>query len=338
MKERRLGRSALSVSEICLGTMTFGSMADERASLEILDRSFDAGVNFLDVAEIYPVPPDRKWAGASEEIVGKWMRDKPRDSLFVATKIAGPGGGWFQTPVRGGHTGLDRHSVERALDASLQKLGTDYVDLYQTHWPDRILPVEEQMEALDRAVRSGKVRAIGCSNESAYGLTKTLWASESLGTARHETIQNNFSLLNRRFEDALSEVCREEKVSLLPYSPLAGGVLSGKYQNGAWPKPARFTYYREHSPRTKFMTERFVNERSLETVAQLMGIAEQAGMSVVTLAIAWTLAHPFVGSTIIGATTAGQLQDALAAADTSLSPEVRAECDRITRAIPYPLG
>jgi len=338
MRERRLGRSALSVSEICLGTMTFGSMADERASLAILDRAYDAGVNFLDVAEVYPVPPDTKWAGASEEIVGKWMRDKPREALFVATKIAGPGGGWFQTPVRSGHTGLDRHSVERALDESLRRLGTDYVDLYQTHWPDRLLPIEEQMEALGRAVQSGKVRVVGCSNESAYGLTKTLWASDRLGAPRHETIQNNFSLLNRRFEDGLSEVCREEKVSLLPYSPLAGGVLSGKYQGGAWPDRARFTYYRDHSPRTKFMTQRFVNERSLETTAQLMAVAREAGMSAVTLAIAWTLTHSFVGSTIIGATKAEQLDDCLAAAKTQLSPELLAECDRITRAIPYPLG
>lgn len=338
MKERRLGRSALSVSEICLGTMTFGSMADESESLAILNRAYDAGVTFFDVAEIYPVPPDTKWAGASEEIVGKWLRDKPRDSVFVATKIAGPGGGWFQTPIRGGHTGLDRHSVERAIEASLQKLGTDYVDLYQTHWPDRVLPIDEQMEALDRAVQAGKVRVIGCSNESAYGLTKTLWASDKRCVARHETIQNNFSLLNRRFEDGLSEVCREEKVSLLAYSPLAGGVLSGKYQNGAFPEPARFTYYRDHSPRTKFMTERFVNERSLETTAQLMQVAEKAGISVVTLSIAWTLTHPFVGATIIGATSVGQLDDNLAAADTTLSPEILAACDGITRAIPYPLG
>lgn len=338
MKERRLGRSALSVSEICLGTMTFGSMADERESFAILDRAFEAGVNFLDVAEVYPVPPDTKWAGASEEIVGKWLRDKPRDSVFVATKIAGPGGGWFQTPVRGGHTGFDRHSVERAIDASLEKLGIDYVDLYQTHWPDRVLPVEEQMEALDRAVQAGKVRVLGCSNESAYGLTKTLWAAEKVGAARHQTIQNNFSLLNRRFEDGLSEVCREEKVSLLPYSPIAGGVLSGKYQDGAFPDGARFTLYREHSPRTKFMTERFLNERSLETTAQLMEVANEAGMSIVTLAIAWTLTHPFVGSTIIGATSVEQLEPHLKATETELSADVLAECERITRAIPYPMG
>ena len=180
MKERRLGRSALSVSEICLGTMTFGSMADEEASRAILDRAFEAGINFIDAAEVYPVPPDARHAGATEEILGRWLRDKPRDAILIATKVAGPGGGWFQTPVREGITGLDRHHVERAIEGSLRRLGIDYIDLYQTHWPDRLLPIEEQMEALDRAVSAGKVRVLGCSNESPYGLTRSLWASSCL--------------------------------------------------------------------------------------------------------------------------------------------------------------
>jgi aryl-alcohol dehydrogenase-like predicted oxidoreductase len=338
MKHRRLGRSALSVSEICLGTMTFGSMADERESRAILDRAFEQGVNFLDVAEVYPVPPDTKWAGASEEIVGRWLRDKPRDAIFLATKVAGPGGGWFQTPVRSGNTGLDRHSITRAIDASLAKLGTDYIDLYQTHWPDRHLPIEETLEALDHAMQEGKVRIAGCSNETAYGLAKSLWAADRHGVARYETIQNNFSLLNRRFEDGLAEVCRSERVSLLPYSPIGAGVLSGKYQNGAFPRGARFSWYREHSPRTQAMTARFVSERTLATTERLIEVARQAGMSPVTLAVAWTLAHDFVGSTIIGATRAEQLTDSLAASGVSLSQDVLAACEKITREIPYPLG
>ncbi len=338
MKQRRLGRSALSVSEICLGTMTFGSMADEQASRAILDRAFDAGVNFIDAAEVYPVPPDPRHAGATEDIVGRWLRDKPRDGILIATKVAGPGGGWFQTPVREGITGLDRHHVERAIEGSLRRLGTDYIDLYQTHWPDRLLPIEEQMEALDRAVSAGKVRVLGCSNESPYGLTRSLWASSECGLARHETIQNNFSLLNRRFEDGLSEVCRQEKVSLLPYSPLAGGVLSGKYADGAWPDGARLSLYREHSPRTKLMTARFSNDRSLEATARLHVVAAEAGIAPVTLAIAWTLVHDFVGSTIIGATRVEQLDDALAASGVTLAPEVLGECDKITQEILYPMG
>jgi aryl-alcohol dehydrogenase-like predicted oxidoreductase len=338
MKRRSLGRSALSVSEICLGTMTFGSMANERESLAILDHAFEAGVNFLDVAEVYPVPPEAKWAGRSEEIVGKWLADKPRAAVFVATKVAGPGGGWFQAPVREGNTGLDRHSIERACEASLRRLGTDYVDLYQTHWPDRVVPIDEQMEALDRLVEAGKVRYLGCSNETAYGLAKSLWVSDVRGLARHQTIQNNWSLLNRRFEDELAEVCREEKVSLIPYSPLGAGVLSGKYQNGAWPVGARFSLYREYNPRGKAMTERFVNPRSLETTGRLLDLAREAGISPVTLAIGWTLTKGFVGSTIIGATRVDQLRDSLAAAEVKLSADVLRACETITREILYPLG
>ena len=226
MKQRRLGRTGLVVSEICLGTMTFGNQADERASHAILDRAYDAGVDFFDIAEVYPVPPDRKYAGRSEEIVGTWMAGKPRDALFIATKVAGPGrrlvprAGARRTRAR-----LDRHHIMRAVEASLRRLGTDYIDLYQTHWPDRGVPIDETLEALTRLVEAGKMRYAGCSNETAYGLTKSLWVSDTRGLARYETIQNNFSLLNRRFEDELAEVCRREQVSLLPYSPLAGGVL-----------------------------------------------------------------------------------------------------------------
>ena len=204
MKRRRLGRSGLVVSEICMGTMTFGSMCEERESVAIMDRALEAGVDFFDTAEVYPVPPDPKYAGRSEEIVGKWLAARPRDSIFIATKIAGPGGGWFQSPVRSGRTALDRHSIERAVEASLRRLGTDYIDIYQTHWPDRELPVEETLEGLARVVDAGKVRVVGCSNESAYGLTRSLWMAEMGGLPRFETIQNGYSLLNRRFEDALA--------------------------------------------------------------------------------------------------------------------------------------
>jgi len=338
MKKRRLGRSGLVVSEIGMGTMTFGSMADEGESIAILDRAFDAGVDFLDAAEVYPVPPDEKWAGRSEEICGKWLAGKPRDSLIVASKVAGPFGGWFVGPVRAGKTGLDRHSVERACEDSLRRLGLDYIDLYQTHWPDPDFPIEGTLEALDRLVEAGKVRYLGCSNETAYGLTKSLWAADRSGTARYETIQNNFSLINRRFEDELATVCRREGISLLPYSPIGAGVLSGKYLDGAWPERSRFTWYREHSERTKVMARRFVNERTLETVARLVDVAKEAGLSLVTLATAWSLAHDFVGSTLIGATRADQLDETLAAADVTLSGDVLKACHRITREIPYPMG
>jgi len=338
MKKRRLGRSALTVSEICLGTMTFGSMADEPTSLRILDEAFDAGIDFLDAAEVYPVPPDPRWAGRTEEIVGKWLAGRPRDSVIVATKVAGPSGGWFQAPVRHGKGTLDRHSILTAIEGSLARLGTDYLDLYQTHWPDPELPYEETMEALTRAVAEGKVRAVGCSNETAYGLTRSLWASDAGGFVRHDTIQNNFSLLNRRFEDALAEVCRREKVSLLPYSPIAGGVLSGKYQGGAWPDGARFSLYRADKARGAAMTRRFVNEKSLESTRRLSAVAAEAGLPPVTLAVAWSLAHDFVGATIVGATRPEQLPDILRAADVVLSPDVLSACDAVTREILYPMG
>ncbi len=337
MKQRRLGRSGLVVSEICLGTMTFGSMADERTSLAILDRAFDAGVDFLDVAEVYPVPPDKKWAGHSETIVGQWLTTKRRDAVVVATKVAGPGGGWFQSPVRSGRTGLDRHSIARAVDASLQRLRTDYIDLYQTHWPDPDLPIEETLDGLARVIDAGKVRVAGCSNQTAYGLTKSLWAADAHGLPRYETIQNNFSLLNRRFEDALAEVCRRERVSLLPYSPIGGGVLSGKYAGGQWPKGARFSGYRSH-PRGEAMARRFVNEKTLASTDRFAAIARDAGMSTVTLAVAWSIAHDFVGSTIVGATAVEQLPDLLRGADVELGPDVLKACDAVSRELLYPMG
>ncbi|HYB12532.1 MAG TPA: aldo/keto reductase [Myxococcota bacterium] len=338
MKRRRLGRSGLLVSEIGLGTMTFGSMADEATSFDILDRAFEAGVDFLDVAEVYPVPPDPKWAGVSEQIVGKWLSRKRREALVVATKIAGPSGGWFRAPVRAGRTGLDRFSIQRAVDGSLSRLRTDYIDLYQTHWPDPELPIEETLAGLEAVVRAGKVRAVGCSNESAYGLTKSLWKAELQGRLRYETIQNNFSLLNRRFDDELATVCRREGVSLLPYSPIAGGVLSGKYLGGAFPPGARFSHYREGDARTRAMTERFVNARTLEATTRFSEIAQQAGLPLTTLAISFTLSRDYVGSTLIGATHPDQLKETLGAAEVKLSPEALAACERIAREIPYPLG
>jgi aryl-alcohol dehydrogenase-like predicted oxidoreductase len=240
--------------------------------------------------------------------------------------------------VRHGKSTLDRHPIERAVDDSLRRLNTDYIDLYQTHWPDPDLPIEETLEGLARVVQSGKVRVVGCSNETAYGLTKGLWAADANGLPRYETIQNNFSLLNRRFEDGLAEACRRERVSLLPYSPIAGGVLSGKYQDGRWPEGARFTSYKDLHPRTAKMTRRFVNEKTLASTARFMEIAAGAGMSSVTLAVAWTLTHDFVGSTIVGATAPDQLPDLLRGGEVELAADVRKACDGVTREILYPMG
>ena len=338
MKQNRLGRSGLVVSELGIGTMTFGTMADEKASLEILDKAFGAGVNFLDTAEMYPVPPNAKYAGRTEEICGKWLKGRARDSVILATKVAGPGGGWFLGPMRGGHTGLDRHNIERAVEASLTRLGTDYVDLYQTHWPDPDFPLDETLEAMDRLVEDGKVRAIGCSNQNAWGLMKSLWAADRNGTVRYETIQNNFSLLNRRFEDELADVCRREGVVLLPYSPIAGGVLSGKYQGGAFPEGSRFWLYQKDPVRGSAMAARFVNARTLEACDRFGKIAADCGLSLTTFATAWTLSRDYVASTLIGATSVLQLDETLAAAGVTLPEEALAACDAISKEILYPLG
>ena len=338
MQHRRLGRSAIYVSDICMGTMTFGSQTDEAESLRILDASFDAGINFYDTAENYPVPPDIKWAGRTEEIVGKWLKTKDRDAIILATKVCGPSHGWIKGSQRAGMTALDRHNITRAIEASLKRLGTDYVDLYQTHWPDHGTAYDETMETLDDLVRAGKVRIVGCSNEDAWGLMKSLEASSRLGTARYETIQNNFSLNNRRFEDALSKVCRQEGVSLIPYSPIGGGVLSGKYQDGARPGGARFSRYLEIGGRQAAMAHRFVNEKSLAATARFIEIAKQAGMSPVTLATAWSKQHDFVASTIVGVSKFDQLADIFAAADLILPEDVMKACDAVTREIQYPMG
>jgi aryl-alcohol dehydrogenase-like predicted oxidoreductase len=338
LNKRRLGKSSLVVSDICMGTMTFGNQADEKESFRIMDMAFDAGIDFYDTAEMYPVPPDKKYQGLTEEIVGRWLKTKSRDEVILATKVAGPSHGWITAPLRGGKTGLDRHHITRAVETSLQRLGTDYIDLYQTHWPDADFPYEETMMALDELVRSGKVRALGCSNETSWGLTKSLWASDVHGLARFDTIQNNFSLNNRRFEDELAQVCRQENVSLLPYSPLGGGVLTGKYNNGGRPQGARFTNYLDGESRQKQMALRFVNARTLESTEKFQAIAADVDMSVTTLAIAWSKQHDFVGSTIVGATSADQVPEILAAADVELNADTMKRLYKVSQEILYPMG
>ncbi len=338
MLSRRLGGSAIAVSPICMGTMTFGNQADEAMAHRILDMSLEAGINFFDTAENYPVPPKEEWAGRTEEIVGRWMKTKRRDEIVMATKVSGPSHGWIKSSQRAGMTALDRHNIIRALEASLKRLQTDYVDLYQTHWPDHGTGYDETMEVLDELIRAGKVRVIGCSNETSWGLMKSLAASERGGFARYVTIQNNFSLNNRRFEDELAEVCRQEKVSLIPYSPLGGGVLSGKYQGGATPDGARFSTYLTIGGRQAVMARRYVNEKSLAATARYMEIAADLSIAPVTLATAWSMAHDFVASTIVGATHADQVPDILAAANVTLDAATLKRIDAVSKEIMYPMG
>ena len=338
MKTNRLGKSAIVVSDICMGTMTFGVQADEAMSHRILDKSLDAGINFFDTAENYPVPPNAEYAGRTEEIIGRWLKTKNRDAVIIATKVCGPSHGWLAASQRAGMTALDRHNIVRAVEASLKRLDTDYIDLYQTHWPDHGARYEEALRALDDLIDAGKVRVIGCSNETTWGLMKALATSEREGLARYETIQNNFSLNNRRFEDELAQACRQEGVGLIPYSPIAGGVLSGKYNGGATPDGARFSNYLKIGGRQGAMAKRYVNERSLAATTRFGAIAAEAGLSLVTLATAWSKQHDFVASTIVGATHEDQLADIFAAADVTLDKDVLTKINAVSKDILYPMG
>jgi aryl-alcohol dehydrogenase-like predicted oxidoreductase len=337
MERRRLGSSGVVVTDICMGTMTFGGQCDEPLSHQICDRAWEAGIDFFDNAELYPVPPSAEKYGITEEIFGRWLKTKPREAVIVATKVTGPGHGWFTPPVRHGHTALDRIQIIRACEDSLRRLDTDYIDLYQTHWPDHGMPYEEVLGVLTELRDAGKVRVIGASNETSWGMMKACWAADRHNIDRYETVQNNFSLINRRCESELAQVCRQEGISLLPYSPLGGGVLTGKYQDGA-PEGARFTaYLKEGNDRQKQMAERFVNARTLETTRRLTEIAQSIGVTVTALSVAWSRQHDFVASTIIGATSLEQQAESLAAVDLVLDAETLARIDQVDVELPTPM-
>jgi aryl-alcohol dehydrogenase-like predicted oxidoreductase len=338
MEYRYVGKSGLRVSPICMGTMTFGLQCDEKNAFAILDKAYDAGVNFFDTAELYPVPPVAKLVGITEEIVGRWLKTKPRESVILATKVAGAASGWFVPPVRHGLTAIDRFHIERAVEGSLKRLGTDYIDLYQMHWSDTVVPIEASLEAFDRLVQSGKVRYIGTSNDTAYGTAKALGVSKYEKLARYESIQNNFSLLNRRFLDELSTLARQEQVSLLPYSPLAGGVLTGKYNKDPQAKGRFSDYLKSPNARQRVMANRFMNDKTLASTQEYMRIAHDSGMDVTTMATAWSKQFDFVASTIIGATHPDQLDATLAAMELTLSDEVIRACDEVHEKILYPMG
>lgn len=338
MNFRYIGKTGLRVSPICMGTMTFGSQCDEKEAFKIMDKAYDAGVNFYDTAELYAIPPKKETVGLTEEIVGRWLKTKPRDSIILATKIAGAANGWFVPPVRHGLTAIDRFHIERAIEGSLKRLGTDYIDLYQMHWPDTVVPIEESLRAFDSLVQSGKVRYVGTSNDTTYGTCKALMTSKQEKLSRFESIQNNFSLLNRRFLDELSTLARAEKISLLPYSPLAGGVLSGKYNQDKDGEGRFFKYIHAKENRLKAMANRFVNDKTLASTQKYLKIAYDAGLDPVTMAIAWSKQFDFVASTIIGATKAEQLDASLASMDVTLSDEVLKACDKVHAEILYPMG
>ena len=339
MQYRYIGKSGLRVSPIGMGTMSFGSWSDKKESFKILDTAYERGINFFDTAEIYPVPPKKETAGITEDIMGEWLKTKPRESIILASKVAGAANGWFVPPIRHGLTAIDRFHIQKAIEGSLKRLGTDYLDLYQVHWPDTLVPKEESQRAMDALIKEGKVRYIGTSNDTAYGLTKSNTIAHYENLARFESIQNNFSLLNRRFLDELSIVCTKETISLLPYSPIGGGVLSGKYNQAFIDPKSRFgEYLHAGELRQKAMYHRFVNEKTLAATQSYIDIAKKYGMSPVTLAVAWSMHFDFVASTIIGARYASQLEESFKALDSKLSQEILNECDMVNSAHLYPMG
>lgn len=339
MEYRYIGKSGLRVTTICLGTMTFGTSADKKESFKIMDKAYDMGINFFDTAELYPVPPSKKYAGLTEEIMGEWLQTKPRDSIILASKVAGAANGWFVPPIRHGLTAIDRFHITKALEDSLRRLKTDYIDLYQVHWPDMSVPIEESLYVLDEFIKAGKIRYIGTSNDSAYGLTKANETAKFKNLSRFQSIQNNFSMLNRRFMDELAIVCQKEEISLLPYSPLAGGVLTGKYNQKIYPPNARFTkYLNSTNPRMRVQAQRFLNEKTLFSTEEYIKIAKEYSVSPTTLATAWSISFDFVASTIIGASNAKQLDDTFAALDYKIDSELMKKLDYVHAKMLYPMG
>jgi len=320
MRHVRLGRTGLTVSRLCLGTMTFGLQCDEATSRAILDRAAAGGITFLDAADVYPVGGGFQTAGRTEEIVGRWLEGR-RHEFIVATKC---GGAMSERPW---DRGTSRKHVLDAIDASLRRLRTDYVDLYQLHHPDPETPIEESLRALDDVVRAGKARYVGCSNFPAYQLARALGRSELLGVGRFDTVQPRYNLLFRQIERDLLPLCREEALAVIPYNPLAGGLLSGKHRRETGPTPGtRFTLGNAAGR----YQDRYWHEREFATVEALRPLAAEAGLSPTQLALAWTLAEPAITAPIVGASRPEQLDDAIAAVEKPLDAALKARLDELT--------
>jgi aryl-alcohol dehydrogenase-like predicted oxidoreductase len=320
MRHVRLGRTGLPVSRLCLGTMTFGLQCDEPASRAILDRAAEGGITFLDTADVYPLGGTPDTVGRTEEILGRWLRGR-RHEFIVATKCSGA------TGSRSWDRGLSRKHILDAIDASLRRLQTDYVDLYQAHHPDPETPIDETLRAFDDVVRAGKARYVGCSNYPAWQTARALGRSDVLGVARFDTIQPRYNLLFRQIERDLLPLCQMDGLAVIPYNPLAGGFLSGKHRREAGPTAGtRFTL----GTAAKRYQERYWREREFATVEELRGLAAEAGMSMVQLALAWVLTHPAVTSPIVGASRPGQLDDPIAAVGKTLDSGLKTRLDALT--------
>ena len=317
----RLGRTGLTVSRLALGTMTFGLQTDEAVSQQILDKATGAGINFLDTADVYPLGGTLETAGRTEEIIGRWLKAKGRGNFVLATKAVGKMGphAWDQ--------GASRKHLLEAIDASLKRLQTDYVDLYQLHSDDRDTPLDESLEALDLIVKSGRARYIGVSNFLAYRLARALGRADLKGLSRYVCVQPRYSLLFREIERELLPLADEEGLGVIPYNPLAGGLLSGKYRTGAKPEEnTRFTL----GTAGGMYQDRYWNERSFNTVAQLQAVADEAGVPLATLSVAWVMADARITAPLLGASKPEQLDATLAAADYKLDPALKKRLDELT--------
>ncbi len=340
MEYRALGATDLRVSAICIGSMTWGEQNTEAEGHAQLDYAFGRGVNFIDTAEIYAIPPRRETQGATERIIGSWLAARRnRDRVIIATKVAGRGDADWLRPG-GAPTRLDAPNIAMAVEGSLRRLGVDYIDLYQLHWPDRSLPlwgaggtvyrkpsrrdevpVEETLAALDDLVKTGKVRHVGLSNETPWGVARFLRAAETGGGPRVVSIQNAYHLLNRTFEMGLAEFAARDHVGLLAYSPLAQGYLTGKYLDGARPPGARTTLFERG--------QRYEKPGVDEAIRAYVALAREIGLDPAQLALAFVTSRPFVTSNIIGATTMAQLRSNLDSLAVKITPEIERRIDEI---------
>jgi aryl-alcohol dehydrogenase-like predicted oxidoreductase len=326
MKHRRLGRTGLKVSEICLGTMTFAGQSDEATSYKILDAASDAGVTFIDTADAYPIPPDPATAGRTEEVIGRWLdRNARRDEFVLATKCR----------LKVGHgandQGLSRRHILAACAASLRRLKTDYLDLYQAHMFDAETPLDETLRAFDDLVHKGMVRYVGCSNYAAWQLALALGVSERAGLARYDCVQPRYNMLYREIEGELLPLCRDQGVGVIVYNPLAGGLLTGKHAKDEPPRPGtRFTL----GVSGQLYRERYWHAAQFDAVAALRNHCAERRLNLATVSVAWVLAQPGITSAIVGASRPEQLADTLAAPELTLDADTRAACDAVWWSLP----
>ncbi|HLI07625.1 MAG TPA: aldo/keto reductase [Ktedonobacteraceae bacterium] len=325
MKTKYLGRTGLQVTEVCLGTMTFGNQADEQTSRAIMDKAFDNGVFFFDTANAYPLGATAQTIGSTEEYIGRWLKGK-RDQIILATKFGVP---TSNRPNRGGGS---RENIMRAVEASLRRLQTDYIDLYQIHFPDPHTPLEETLRALDDLVHSGKVRYIGCSNYPAWLLCKALWTSDLLNIARFDCVQPRYNILFRHIEAELLPLAADQGIGVIVYNPLAGGILTGRYHVGETPQEnTRFTVRNAG----QLYQARYWHEDQLKAVEQLKQLCDERHLLLAQVAIAWVLENPTVTSAIVGASRPDQLDQTLPAVNLKLDEQLREACNAIWYQLPH---